>query len=123
MAKWNIGAFLRSLTKGAETETPPPAEQAEASQNILTEEMGPVAAESTAVRSELKGALLEVWRQWAGNDLPPVLSLTTGKQIGTVHMDAQTLEKERVRDHGNAGEGCPKALAVIEKAGNTEVGP
>ena len=43
MAKWNIGAFLRSLTKGAETETPPPAEQAEASQNILTEEMGPVA--------------------------------------------------------------------------------
>ena len=75
MAKWNIGAFLRSLTKGAETETPPPAEQAEASQNILTEEMGPVAAESTAVRSELKGALLEVWRQWAGNDLPPVLSL------------------------------------------------
>ena len=76
MAKWNIGAFLRSLTKGAETETPPPAEQAEAGQNILTEEMGPVAAESTAVRSELKGALLEVWRQWAGNDLPPVLSLT-----------------------------------------------
>ena len=56
MAKWNIGAFLRSLTKGAETETPPPAEQAEASQNILTEEMGPVAAESTAVRSELKGS-------------------------------------------------------------------
>ena len=59
MAKWNIGAFLRSLTKGAETETPPPAEQAEASQNILTEEMGPVAAESTAVRYELKGALLD----------------------------------------------------------------
>ena len=122
MAKWNIGAFLRSLTKGAETETPPPAEQAEASQNILTEEMGPVAAESTAVRSELKGALLEVWRQWAGNDLPPVLSLTTGKQIEDLHMDAQTLEKERVRIMVMLEKDAQKRLAVIEKAGNNGSG-
>ena len=114
MAKWNIGAFLRSLTKGAE--------QAEASQNILTEEMGPVAAESTAVRSELKGALLEVWRQWAGNDLPPVLSLTTGKQIEDLHMDAQTLEKERVRIMVMLEKDAQKRLAVIEKAGNNGSG-
>lgn len=103
-------------------ETPPPAEQAEASQNILTEEMGPVAAESTAVRSELKGALLEVWRQWAGNDLPPVLSLTTGKQIEDLHMDAQTLEKERVRIMVMLEKDAQKRLAVIEKAGNNGSG-
>ena len=102
--------------------TPPPAEQAEASQNILTEEMGPCRGGKYRRAFRAEGALLEVWRQWAGNDLPPVLSLTTGKQIEDLHMDAQTLEKERVRIMVMLEKDAQKRLAVIEKAGNNGSG-
>ena len=115
MAKWNIGAFLRTLTKGAEMKNFPPVEQAEEDRSALAQERCP-AAEDAAARSELKGALLEVWRQWAGRNLPPVLSLTTGKQMEDLHMDAQTLEKERVRLMVMLEKDAQKRLAVIEKA-------
>lgn len=58
MAKWNIGAFLRTLTKGAEMKNFPPVEQAEEDRSALAQERCP-AAEDAAARSELKGALLE----------------------------------------------------------------
>ena len=115
MAKWNIGAFLRTLTKGAEMKNFPPVEQAEEDRSALAQERCP-AAEDVAARSELKGALLEVWRQWAGRNLPPVLSLTTGKQMEDLHMDAQTLEKERVRLMVMLEKDAQRRLAVIEKA-------
>ena len=115
MAKWNIGAFLRTLTKGAEMKNFPPVEQAEEDRSALAQERCP-AAEDAAARSELKGALLEVWRQWAGRNLPPVLSLTTGKQMEDLHMDAQTLEKERVRLMVMLEKDAQRRLAVIEKA-------
>ena len=116
MANWNIGAFLRTLTKGRRDEKfLPPVEQAEEDRSALAQERCP-AAEDAAARSELKGALLEVWRQWAGRNLPPVLSLTTGKQMEDLHMDAQTLEKERVRLMVMLEKDAQRRLAVIEKA-------
>ena len=115
MAKWNIGAFLRTLTKGAEMKNFPPVEQAEEDRSALAQERCP-AAEDAAARSELKGALLEVWRQWAGRNLPPVLSLTTGKQMEDLHMDAQTLEKERERIMVMLEKDAQRRLPVIEKA-------
>ena len=38
MAKWNIGAFLRTLTKGAEMKNFPPVEQAEEDRSALAQE-------------------------------------------------------------------------------------
>lgn len=45
-----------------------------------------------------------------------VLSLTTGKQMEDLHMDAQTLEKERVRLMVMLEKDAQRRLAVIEKA-------
>lgn len=47
--------------------------------------------------SEIKDEMLVIWRRWAGEKLPPVLSLAAGIDPEKLPMDVSALEREKAR--------------------------
>ncbi len=66
---------------------------------------------------EMQGNMLALWRRWAGDQLPPILSLTGKMEPEKLPLDESELEREKVRLTAKL---CQDAQSRVEMLQNLE---
>lgn len=70
----------------------------------------------------VKGNMLQVWQKWAGEKIPPVLSLVSGLTMSEIIFDQHQLEREAVRISLQLEQAARKRLTTLEKVSQQELG-
>lgn len=112
---WNFDKYFHLNKKGKEKQ-PPESEPVVEIVPAVSQPEEPISLSEAVYLSELQGDPLEVWRRWAGEERPPLLSLASGIEPEKLQMKAEDLEKEKRRVADRLAQDAKSRLQEIRAA-------